>query len=191
MEKSHDNDDQLIAEYLAGDEDAFTALVKNHLTPVYSFVYRLVGDARNTEDITQETFLKAWKHIRRFRPGSNFKTWLFTIAHRTAVDFLRKKKDLVFSDFENDKGENALLATTADSGPLPDEKSMDAFDAAKLEEALVQLPPLYREVLLLHYHNHLTFDAVAGIVGKPLNTVKSQHRRALLALRGLLNHMNF
>lgn len=94
------SDEELITAYLAGNSKAFTVLVERHLNGVYSYVLRFVGD-EVAEDIVQETFIKAWNNIKKYNAGSSkFKTWLLRIARNTAIDFLRKKKHIPFSEFE-------------------------------------------------------------------------------------------
>lgn len=176
-------DQQLIAAYQNGDEQAFTELVNRHLTPIYHFVYRLTGNPHEADDITQDTFFKVWQHLKNYRTGDNFKTWLYTIARRTAIDWFRKKKHIPFAAFENEEGDNALTETLADIEPLPDELAERAHDYAFVENLLARVPSAYREILTLHYEEGLTFEDIGRIVNKPLNTVKSQHRRALILLR--------
>ena len=89
-------DKQLIDDYLNGNDAAFALLVQRQINPVYNFVYRLVRNTQDAEDITQETFVKMWKNLKRYNQDQNFKTWLFTIARNTAIDSLRKKKSFVF-----------------------------------------------------------------------------------------------
>ena len=190
------NDQQLIADYLNGNEDTVAILIDRHLKAVFNFTYRLVGKSEDAEDITQETFLKMWRNLKKYRQGENFKTWLFTIARNTAIDWLRKKKSFVFSDFsagsgsasggENGDDYNPFAETLTDTEPLPDEIFAKAEEKKFLENALTKLSPAHREVLLLHYGEYLTFDEIGKILDQPLNTVKSRHRRALIELREII-----
>jgi len=163
--------------------DDFSNIVNIHLKPVYNFIYRLVGSAKDAEDIAQETFFKAWKSIKTYRPDENFKTWIFTIARNTAIDFMRKKKNLVFSDFENAEGENVLLDTVADPKHSAEKITAKIENKKLAEKILNKLSPIYREILLLKYVQDLTFDEIGKVLKKPLHTVKSQHRRAMLFIK--------
>lgn len=180
-------DAKLIAEYLSGDGSAFKQLVERHLKHVYNFLYRLTGNAQDADDITQEVFLKVWKNLRKYKSDHSFKSWLFRIARNAAYDLLRKKKNMVFSDFENQDGENPLLDNITDLNPLPDELVAQAEKKDFVGSILQQLSPKYREVLLLHYNEHLTFEEIGQVLDKPIDTVKSQHRRALIVLRSIFN----
>lgn len=181
------NDRQIIIDYLSGDQVAITILVDRYLKSVFNFSYRLVGNHQNAEDITQETFLKMWRNLKKYRRDENFKTWLFTIARNTSIDLLRKNKSFVFTTFENEDGENPFAENLTDTEPLPDEIFAKAEEKKMLEENLTKLTPIHREVLLLHYTEHFTFDEIGKILGKSLNTAKSRHRRALAELRKLLD----
>lgn len=91
-------DQQLIAAYLKGDEKSLEILIKRYLNPIYGFAYRYVKDQQNAEDITQETFLKVWKNIKKYDKNKSFKAWIYTIAKNTVLDFIKKEKaDIIFT----------------------------------------------------------------------------------------------
>ncbi len=179
-------DEQLIADYLEGDEKALAILIDRYLSDAYTFAVKLTGDTQTAEDITQESFTKAWKNMRKFIPGNSFHGWLFSIIRNTAIDFLRKKKAVPFSVFETTtNGDNVLVATLADAGPLPDELLARTEDARFLEMLLGQINPEYRQVLTLRNTSNMTFAEISKVIKRPLHTVKSQYRRGLVALRRL------
>lgn len=162
------------------------AILKSYLKPVYGFVCRLSGNTNEAEDITQDVFLKVWKNLDRYDPKQDFKAWLFTIARRTTIDWLRKRQPVLFSSLGQIDHEDNFADYLIDSEPLP----MELFERAELTkiltDALDQLSLDQRTVILLHLEQDLTFDAIASIVDRPLNTVKSQYRRGLIALRQIL-----
>ncbi|KKR44857.1 MAG: RNA polymerase, sigma-24 subunit, ECF subfamily [Parcubacteria group bacterium GW2011_GWA1_40_21] len=177
------NDQELIINCLNGDDATIAILIDRHIKPVFNFAKRLVGKSEDAEDIAQETFIKMWRNLKKYRGGENFKTWLFTITRNTAIDLLRKRKNFAFSDFERDGEKNPFVETLTDPEPLPDEIFAKAEEKTFLDGVLKKLSLPQREILLLHYGEHLTFDEIGKILGEPLNTVKSRHRRALLELR--------
>ena len=86
------NDQQLAQRLQAGDEAALTEILTRYQKPVLNFVYRLLGNAADAEDVAQETFVRAYQHIRRYTPREKFSTWLFAIARHAALDKLRYRK---------------------------------------------------------------------------------------------------
>lgn len=180
-------DKELISNYLKGEEVSLETLFLRYLKPIYSFIYRLTGNRNDAEDLTQETFLKVWKNLKNYERDKSFKSWIFTIAKNTAYDHLRKKKEIVFTDTEDDEGESNLEDALTASEILPEEALIKKEDEAVLEKAINKLPANYRSVLFLKETEDLTFEEIGHILGKPLNTVKSHYRRAILSLKKSLN----
>ncbi len=87
-------DEQLVTNYLKGDEESLEILIKRYLRPIYSFTFRFVGDSEIVEDITQEVFVKVWRNLKKFDKNKKFKTWIFTIAKNACLDWQKKKKTL-------------------------------------------------------------------------------------------------
>ena len=177
------NDEQLVAEYLVSEkEEVFRVLLNKYTKPVYNFLRYMIGNT-DAEDITQEVFIKVWKNLKRYKPGQSFKTWLFAIAKNSAIDFLRKKKALNFSDLENADDDFSFSETIASKDLLPDEALQKLQNSEFLNKLLNQLSTEHKTILLLHYQEEMTFDEIGKILKKPLNTIKSYHRRAILELR--------
>lgn len=175
-------DQELIEQYRAGDDESFTLLVQRYLTPIYRFAFQFTHEQSNTEDIVQETFIKVWKNLHRFDPGRPFKTWVFAIAKNTTYDFLKKKKTLPFSAFENDEGENPLEAID-DENLLPDSLLERKEAATLLAGALKKLSPNNRTLLTLKYLEDFSLEEISEILKEPYNTIKSRHSRALQSLK--------
>jgi len=181
------SDQQLVSDYFLGDEKSLELLFGRYLKPIYSFVCRYIGGGQDAEDVTQEAFVKVWKNLKNFDQQKSFKTWIFSIAKNTALDFLKKKKAIPFSEFENEEGENIITETLADPSPLPHEFLEKAGMAQALTSAMEKLSPKYRMVLFLRYNDHFSFREIAESLDEPLPTITSRHRRALIMLRNLLN----
>ena len=186
MSETERTDAELIQATIDGDAGAFSALVARYSRDAYGFAFFMAKDQSDADDIAQETFVKVWKNLGKFKPGQRFKSWLLAIAHNTAIDYLRKRRHLAFSRFEDDEGANVLYETLADEEPTADDLAALAESAAKTAEAITELPDIYRSVLALRYEGGMSFEEISGLLDKPVNTVKSQHRRALIALREIL-----
>ncbi|MGB8815674.1 MAG: sigma-70 family RNA polymerase sigma factor [Minisyncoccia bacterium] len=187
----NENDIKLVSDYLDGKEDALKEIVQKYYKTIYRFLFNFLGGSAESADLTQEVFLKVWKNIKKYNKKYSFKTWIFTIARNTALDFLRKKRDLVFSDFENEEGENALEDTIQGDLPSADEIFSQIENEKALKKELDKLPLIYREVLLLRYEEDMSFEEIGVILNRPEETAKSQHRRALILVRKNIDIFKF
>ncbi len=178
-------DEQLVGLYLK-DQDGlvFEELVKRYLPLLFSFTKRYTGNDNNASDITQETFVKVWKNIKSFDQSKSFKTWIFTIAKRTAIDWLRKKNELPFSSLE--KEQNNFVDSLADESMSFFEKLLLQEKSKELVFAVSELPKEYSTVIGFHLNNDLSFSEIALKLKEPLNTVKSRYRRGLILLKKIL-----
>ena len=180
------SDKELILEYLDGKNESLNVLIRRYLKPIYNFVYTYVRSEQESEDITQEVFLKVWKNIRKFKRDKNFKTWIYKIAKNTSIDFLKKKKNILFSDIDKEKeNEDDLLfvETIADEECLPDEIYLKKELEINIQNILDEIPIKYKEIMELYYINEFNFREISEILNEPINTVKSKHRRGLFILK--------
>jgi len=187
------SDEEIILLYKDGDQEVFKTLIARYSTPIYNFVVRLTNK-NDASDIVQEIFIKVWKNIHRFDPlKASFKTWIFTIGRNTLTDFLRKRKSLLFSDIDKStrsdlvEEENSFAENIPDENLLPEEALQKLQDSEFLNKILEKLRPGYREVLILHYQEEMTFEEIGKILDKPQNTVKSIHHRAILEMRKIIS----
>src|SRR3989344_4768476 len=164
------SDSQLITDYLAGNEKSLEVLFERYLKPIYSFTYRYIGGGQDSEDVTQEVFVKVWRNLKKFDQEKSFKTWIFSIAKNASLDYLKKKKAVPFSEFDTEEGGNRLTDTLADPSPLPLELLEKAGMERMLNEAMEKLSPQYRMVLFLRYNDHFNFREIAESFGEPLHT---------------------
>jgi RNA polymerase sigma-70 factor (ECF subfamily) len=180
------SDQELVSAARSGQAAAFDALVRRHAAAIYRFVFRLVNDGHAAEDLTQDSFLKAWKSLRRFDPQKSFKVWIFRIARNSAFDWLKKKKAYAFSEFEADDGCPTELDEVPDPGPTPDRQAVLAEVRVELVAALDGLGPKTKSTILLHEIEGLTFQEIALASDESLNTVKSRYLRGIRRLRQVL-----
>lgn len=176
------SDEQLIDAYRKGDEAALITLIERHFKSIYSYAYRFVHNAIEAEDIVQETFIKVWRQLPRFKDGIGIRPWLYRIARNTAIDYLRKKKHIPFSQF-GEEGEEVAFEDT-DTNIL--EAAIAREESSILNDAIMRLPEHYREVLVLRAEQDMTFEEIATTLDKPLNTVKSSYRRGLVLLQKII-----
>jgi RNA polymerase sigma-70 factor (ECF subfamily) len=180
-------DEQLVAIYLKRrDERALEELVRRSLPVVIRYLKTLTGNADTAADIAQETFVKAWKHLPRFDARTSFRSWLFTIAKRTAIDELRKRHALPFSAIVTPNGADYAEALISDM-PSPLESAHAARREAFVASAVGQLSDSHATIVRLRIVDDLTFSQISHTLGTPLNTVKSAYRRAVTQLRGFLD----
>lgn len=180
------SDEQLILDYRKGKKEALEILIRRYLKPIFNFVYRFIGNSHDAEDATQEVFVKVWHGLKKFKHHKKFKTWIFSIAKNTSIDFLRRKRKQLFIEFKDEEDENAFLETLVDPSPIPNELFEQANIKERLNSAIQKLKPKSRMILFLRYNEHLTFREIAEIFGEPLNTIKSRHQRAIIQLKRLL-----
>ena len=175
-------DAQLVNQFLTGDENAFTRLVKKYQKSVHALAWRKVGDFHTAEELTQDTFLKAYQKLSTLKNPNQFAGWLYVIADRLCIDWHRKQKPSMES-----------LETT--SGEEIEESSYRHYEDGQREEAsaehrqrhirslLEKLPESERTVVTLHYLGEMTYKAISEFLGVSPNTVKSRLQRARNRLR--------
>jgi RNA polymerase sigma factor (sigma-70 family) len=176
-------DERLVREVGRGDDRSLEQLITRHFNPLLKFSLKFVSTIDEAEDIVQDTFLKFWRHIDRFRSGNKFRPWIYTIARNTALDHLKRRRSMVFSQLDDIKNDIPFTETIADNEPIPSMIHENMQLANDLDNAFTNLPLDHRVVLVLHYHEDMTFQEISGAMKIPMNTVKSWHRRALFRLR--------
>jgi RNA polymerase sigma-70 factor (ECF subfamily) len=180
-------DEQLVTRYVEDKyEQALEDLVKRYLPIIYGFVRNYTGNQDNASDITQEVFVKVWRNIKRFERSKSFRTWIFTIAKNTAIDWLKKKNALPFSMIENEYSQEDFAGSLSDNSPSILEKLSLKETSKSLALALELLPADYNKVINLHISRDLSFREIAESLKEPLDTVKSRYRRGLFLLKKII-----
>ncbi|MFA5000698.1 MAG: RNA polymerase sigma factor [Candidatus Paceibacterota bacterium] len=177
-----------------GSSDGLTIeqIVADYLAVIYRFVFRLVGNEADATDVTQEVMVKVWKNLGKYDSRQDLKPWLFKIARNTAIDWLRKRRQIPFSQLDrwDEEGRDLSFADTlADLELLPNEVFAQKEVKTQFDRALTTLPINERTIVAMHLEEELTFVEIAEIVDRPLNTVKSAYRRALIKLRKELDKL--
>ncbi|MDW8368355.1 MAG: sigma-70 family RNA polymerase sigma factor [Abditibacteriales bacterium] len=174
------SDEQLVQRCRAGDRTAFNELVSRHYRGIYRLTLRQVGNLTDAEDLTQETFVKAYAALAQFNMAQKFTTWLYAIAVHLCIDHARKRRVPTVSwEEENDEGSTiSLLDRLPDDAPQPDEVVERADLSMRVRQAMLSLPPKYRAVVLLRHIEGLRIEEIAKTLDMPLGTVKTNLFRA-------------
>jgi RNA polymerase sigma-70 factor (ECF subfamily) len=170
------DDEGLMLAIQAGDAKAYEAAVRKHLKSISHFAFRMLGNSKDTEDITQETFLRLWTHADSWQSDkASVSTWLHRIAHNLCIDYLRKDKSGISSEYEDEHEGN----------DRPADAPAKAEQLAALARALEELPERQRSAIVLsHYHGFsnkeiaqimdITVDALESILARARRGLKAQ-----------------
>lgn len=173
------DDRALIDAVLAGDRQAFGHLVERETRSVYRASLRILGRSHDAEDVTQESFVAAYRAIRTYRGEGSLRAWLLRIATRQSFRRLSQRRGTV--DLE------AIPAPRlADASNEPTRVVIDLESRRAVQDAVAALPDPYREVVALRFFADLSLAEVADATGRPVNTVKTHLRRGLERLRPAL-----
>jgi len=178
---SEDTDEELMLAVCDGDQSAYQILVKRHLTAISHYAFRLLGNQRDTEDISQEVFLRLWTHAAKWQPKkAKLSTWLHRIAHNLCVDFMRKHGRTILDEEPTELEKN-------DEDYDSNEPELDANDRAQsLNSALNSLPESQRSALMLCHYAGFSNKEAAAIMNVSVKALESNIARARRKLRDLL-----
>ena len=184
-------DELLIRRAQHGDADAFEQLLLEHQKNVYNLCYRMAGDPDDAMDLSQETFLRAWRCLDQYQFASAFSTWLYRLCSNICIDFLRKRRrqQTVPLTFEDADGEEQTYAVP-DAQPLPEEQVELKLTRETLAAAMAQLLPEHRAVLQLRVVNEMSYEQIADVLDIQIGTVKSRLSRARNQLKKILERRN-
>lgn len=170
---------------LGHDEKAYAELLHRYHKPLYYLVLRIVRHPDDALDLTQETFVKAFRNLATFCPDYAFSTWLFRIGTNTCLDFLRRQRLPTISLHAPlpGPGEKALLLDFPDHDPTPQEALLRAETHQALRQTVGLLPPRYRKLVERRYFDEYTLEELAVEFNRPVGTIKAQ----LFKARGLLH----
>jgi RNA polymerase sigma-70 factor (ECF subfamily) len=183
------SDTELLRRHLAGDTEAFAALVRRYERELFNFLARFTGDATLADDMFQETFLQLHISAATFDQTKRLKPWLFTIAANKARDALRSRQRRQAAPLD------ASVPGTADNRttyadlmpsdiPAPSESLLNLEDRQAVESIVSRMPENLRTVLTLSYFSDLSYQEIADILAVPLGTVKSRLHAAVKHFAG-------
>jgi RNA polymerase sigma-70 factor, ECF subfamily len=180
---------ELVKRCQAGQSEAFDELVTRYRTRVFAMIYYMVHNEQDAWDLAQESFVKAWKSIKRFRRHSSFYTWIYRIVMNVTIDWLRKKQikgaGAEFDDSIQLKEVDPASRTLPKAEPLPHERMQRSEIRQKIDNAIAQLSPEHRAVILMKEIEDMQYHEIAETLRCSIGTVMSR----LFYARKRLQHM--
>lgn len=164
-----DEDSKLARKVQKGDRQAFEILLSKYERPIYSFIYHFFQNRALCEDLTQETFLRAYRFIDSFRLQEKLSTWLFSIAKNLCVDELRRMRKGTTVDIETIDPERLV---DEGAGTNPFRATVMAQEREILRRVIAKLPEKYRTCIVLFYFNELSYDEISEVMGISLSNTK-------------------
>jgi RNA polymerase sigma-70 factor (ECF subfamily) len=177
-----------VTQALAGSQSAFEQIVRRYQRPIISLIARMTGDRAQAEDLAQETFVKAFRSLAAFDTTRRLSSWLFRIAHNTAIDAMRRSgpsQAAPIAALDAGRSLSADASHEPSTPPAPDPVERLELGRA-LESALAELRPDQRAAIVLRYENGLSFDEIGTVLGVPEVTARSHVHRARKELARLL-----
>ena len=176
-----------------GDQRAYADLMRFYREPIYLMLLRMTHNPTDADDLTIETFGKAFCQLHTYTPSNTFATWLFSIASNNGIDYLRRRHlatvPLGSISVHNDDDTYEYPLPSDDANP--EEALIAAQRGEMLRELVGQLKPRYRKIVQMRYFDELSYDEIAERLSMPLGTVKIQLRRARQLLAEILQtHKN-
>ena len=179
-------DDAAIEDARRGDRDAFRALVERHGRSVFQLACRMTGNTIDAEDIAQETFLKAWREVRRFDGRASFGTWLHRICANCSLDHLRARNRRNISSATAEPGAPDPMEQIATSSPSPERLAASAQVAEILGPAMGRLSDMERAAFVMRHYEGMGIEEIARALGVQSGAAKHTVFRAGQELRRAL-----
>ena len=169
------------------DQKAFNYLLDLFWDEVYSFQLKRIQNENDAEDITIQTFSKAFDRIETYNDTYNFKTWLITISKNIHIDILRKEKHILIQGISKDDGR---IFEVLDESPSPEDKLITEQHLAKLLRDIKKLKPHFQEIINLRYFQELSYREISKELNEPINNVKVKLLRAKKLLAQIIKSQN-
>ena len=184
------SDQELVDQYIAGNEIALERLIKRHKDKIFTSIYLMVKDEYLAEDIFQETFIKAIDTLRagKYNEEGKFAPWVARIAYNLCIDHFRKLKRM--PGIVTSEGDDIFKYMKFEETPIEEHVQLEKFEG-KLKELIEQLPEEQKEVVILRHFFNFSFKEVSEYTKAPINTCLGRMRYALINLRKMMedNHV--
>ncbi len=158
-----------------GDKTAFGKLIEAYQTPVYNLAYRMLNNAGEAEEAAQEAFIRAYTRLKTYNPDHKFSTWMLSITSNYCIDLIRKRRALLLSIDEPLPPHPALMTEHAKG---PEAQLMQGEQQEMVQSLLQELPPDYRQAVVLRYWHELSYEEIALMMDTTVSAIKSRLFRA-------------
>jgi len=176
------SDAALVELVLAGDQNAFSVLVERYKDAVQNIAYRMLSNATEAEDVTQEAFVRAYTQLATYKPVHKFSTWLLSIASHLAIDQLRRRRFLALP-----LDDVPFLEWIVDAGTGPEQSALEGEQEDEIQGYLQRLPSKYRAVIVLRYWHDFSYEEIATALNLTPALVKARLHRARELLARYMN----
>lgn len=185
-----EDNQQTIRKAIAGDQAAYDCLMKRYRHGIYIMIYQMIKNREETEDLVQETFMKAFHALRNYNEQFAFSTWLYKIAYNSCIDTLRKRKLKTLPidrPVLHEDGES--VQEVRDDSTSPEKDLLAAEKRKAIRETIDGLPDIYREVIRLRHQEERSYEEISDKLGLPIGTVKARIFRAREVLKRKLREV--
>lgn len=167
------SDTALVELVLGGDQDIFSVLVERYKDAVHNLAYRMLGNATEAEDVTQEAFVRAYTQLASYKAAHKFSTWLLSIASHLAIDQLRRRRFLALP-----LEDVPFLEWIVDAAVSPEQSALQGEQQDEVQKYLQKLPSKYRAVIVLRYWHDFSYEEIANTLKLTPALVKARLHRA-------------
>ncbi len=184
MAHSNHHITEIINQALKGEQNAYTIILDTYWSEVYNFVLKRTNNETDAEDITIETFSKAFDKLATYKADFAFNTWLLTIAKNIHIDMIRKRKSSQIVEIK--EGDDFFYKNIVDETPSIEDRLINEQNLQTLKNHIKQLKPHYQQIIQLRYFQELSYNEISHIIHEPLNNVKIKLLRAKKLLTELI-----
>lgn len=168
-------DADIVKVVLEGDKNSYALLVEAYNERIINYLARMTGNRYEAEELAQEAFVRAYVALSSYKPQYKFSTWLFKIATNLCINHLKKRSRLVhMEDYQGEDGQSAWVMPDTRSYRNPAMAAERREMRRQIQEAIDQLPPAYRTVVILRHLQGLSYQEIAEVIDLPIGTVKSR-----------------
>lgn len=170
-------DNELVELVRRDDPDRYGEIIRRYQGKLFAYLYRLIGDREETEDLLQDVFIKVFRNLHSFDTSRKFSSWIYRIAHNEAVNFIKRrylKRFISWEDVSATKDKLEMKSMEDD----PHDTWLKKETVKEVDAAVNSLPIKYKQVLLLRYYSDKSYEEISEILKKPVNTVGTLINRA-------------